>query len=304
MNNRINKITPNYVNLKAYFFLILSTMCWGLNTIFGQLAVGEVSPMAVVMLRWFGVLVISSFFFRKYVSQDWPLLRQKLLYIFAMGGLGYAGFNGMFYIAAHSTSAVNIGILQGAIPIFILLGSYLIYKTKITLTQFYGVIATLVGVGIVGVEGSFQNLSELVFRFGDVIMLLACSLYAGYTIGLRQRPVSSAIGLFTLMAGVAFIVSLPLVGIEVLLDKFLWPTSKGWVVVGLITLLPSLVAQILFIKGVEIIGPSRAGIFANLVPVFGSLFAVFILGERFMLFQGVGMFFVLGGIWLSERGKE
>jgi drug/metabolite transporter (DMT)-like permease len=68
-----------------------------------------------------------------------------------------------------------------------------------------------------------------------------------------------------------------------------------------IGLLPSLAAQVFFIRGVELIGPARAGLFVNLVPVFGALLAVLILGEPFALYHAVGLALVLGGIWLAER---
>ena len=69
-------------------------------------------------------------------------------------------------------------------------------------------------------------------------------------------------------------------------------------------MLPSFLAQVLFIKGVEIIGPGRAGIFVNLVPVFAALIAVAYLGEDFHAHHGLALALVLGGIWLAERGAS
>ena len=61
--------------------------------------------------------------------------------------------------------------------------------------------------------------------------------------------------------------------------------------------------QIFFIQGVTLIGPGRAGVFVNLVPVFASIMAVIFLGETFELFHGISLGLVLGGIGLSEIGK-
>ena len=66
---------------------------------------------------------------------------------------------------------------------------------------------------------------------------------------------------------------------------------------------PSFLAQICFIRGVELIGPGRAGVFVNLVPVFASIMAVGFLKEPFEGFHALALALVLGGIWLSERGK-
>ena len=62
-------------------------------------------------------------------------------------------------------------------------------------------------------------------------------------------------------------------------------------------------AQLFFIRGVEMIGPERAGIFVNLVPVFAALLAVMILGEAFQMFHALALMMVLFGIWLAERNK-
>ena len=79
------------------------------------------------------------------------------------------------------------------------------------------------------------------------------------------------------------------------------PSAKGWMLIALITLFPSFLAQIAFIKGVELIGPARSGIFVNLVPVIASGAAVLVLGEIFQWYHAASLALVLGGIWLAER---
>jgi drug/metabolite transporter (DMT)-like permease len=82
-----------------------------------------------------------------------------------------------------------------------------------------------------------------------------------------------------------------------------WPTLKGWAVLLYVGLLPSLMAQIFYMRGVELIGPARAGLFVNLVPVFGALLGVVLLGEPFALYHALGLALVLGGIALAERRR-
>lgn len=259
--------------------------------------------MVVVSLRWIGTPILLVIIGRKQFQRDWPVLRKHLLFLAAMGALGFTGFNSLFYIAAHSTTAINLGIIQAAVPGFVLLGALVAYRTPVTPLQIGGAALTMVGVVIVGSGGDMARLAALAFNFGDVIMIGACFLYAGYTVGLRQRPQVSSLSLLIILAGAAFAASLPFVAIEAALGQSQWPTQTGWIIVALITLFPSFLAQICFIRGVEMIGPGRAGIFINLVPVFASLFAVFFLKESFEIFHGAALALVLGGIWLSERGK-
>lgn len=78
------------------------------------------------------------------------------------------------------------------------------------------------------------------------------------------------------------------------------PDQQGISVVLYTALLPSLAAQVFFVKGVEYIGANRAGLFINAVPIFGTLLAIALLGEQFHLYHGVALACVLGGIWLAE----
>ena len=291
-------------NIKAYLLLTTTTLCWGANAILGKIAVGEISPMLLVTLRWLSVVILLLIFARKYLIQDWPILRHHLRYICLMGTLGFTAFNALFYVAAHSTSAINIGILQGSIPVFVLLGTFLLYQLRITAVQTFGVAVTLVGVVAVASGGDITLLANLSINRGDLYMLIACLFYAGYSIGLSRRPAVSALGLFSSIAMVAFIVSLPLLAIEIASDKFQAPTATGWIVVALVSILPSLIAQVFFMHGVSLIGPGRAGVFVNLVPVFTSILAVVFLQETFELFHAVSLGLVLGGIGLSELGKQ
>jgi len=137
-----------------------------------------------------------------------------------------------------------------------------------------------------------------------VLMIIAGSLYAGYAVALQRRPQVSSMGLFTIMAGAAFVASLPLVVIEASLGSLQWPTPQGWAIVVLITVFPSFIAQIFFLHSVHLIGPGRAGVFVNLVPVFASAMAVTLLHENFQFYHGLALLLVLGGIALSEHSAH
>jgi drug/metabolite transporter (DMT)-like permease len=290
-------------NLRAYLLLTFTTWCWGLNAIISRLAVGEISPMQLVTVRWLGVVLILAVIARDNIVRDWPILRRHLPFICLMGSCGFTAFNALFYVAGHHTSAINIGILQGSIPIFVLLGSLLVLRQPISLIQAGGVAVTLLGVVIVASRGDPGELLGMSVNRGDLLIVIACFFYAAYSIGLSRRPNVSALGFFAAVAVVAWIVSLPLVAIETYQQGWIAPTPTGWMLVLTVTLLPSLIAQIFFIQGVSLIGPGRAGVFVNLVPVFASIMAVIFLQEVFQAYHALALMLVLGGIWLSEIGK-
>jgi drug/metabolite transporter (DMT)-like permease len=289
---------------RAYGLLVFTTWCWGLNTIFSRLAVGEISPMQLVMFRWLGVIAFVLVFTRQYLIQDWPILRKHLLFLSVMGALGFTLFNYLFYLAGYYTTALNIGILQGSLPIFVLLGSLFFLRQGITAVQGVGVGITLIGVLIIATGGNLLELQELSLNRGDLYILLACSLYAIYSIGLTKRPDVRALSLFAVMAIAAWLVSLPLLALEISQQGWQTPSPKGWIIALVVTILPSLVAQIFFIQSVALIGPNRAGVFINLVPVFAAIMAVMFLQETFEQHHAISLALVLGGIALSELGRS
>ncbi|MDR3376791.1 MAG: DMT family transporter [Ancalomicrobiaceae bacterium] len=284
-----------------YLLLALAALFWGGNAVAGRLAIGHVSPMTLSLTRWIlsGLIVIVTA--RRQVVADWPVIRTRLPYLAAVAGVGFLGFNALLYFGAYSTTAVNLTILQGAIPVFVLLGGLLAYGTAVTTTQALGVTVTLLGVALIASKGELATIFHLRFAFGDVLMILACGCYAAYTVALVRRPQVSALAMFSMLAFFAALLSLPLLGIEIAAGQSYWPTSQGWLIIAYVALFPSVLSQIFFIRGVEAIGASRAGIFVNLVPVFGAALAVWVLGEPFGWYQMTALALVIGGIVWSQR---
>lgn len=285
----------------AFLMLGLTTLFWGGNTVAGRLAVGEVSPMMVVFLRWVIVAGILLPLQWTRIQTEWPAMRPRIVLMVLMAVFGFVGFNTLFYIAATQTTAVNLGIIQGSMPILVLIGSVIAFGTKARALQIFGILLTLAGVTIIAAQGSLETLLALAVNPGDGIMLIACVLYSGYTLSLRNRPKVSSLTFFAVLSGISVVASVPGFLFELSTQTAQWPTLQGWLVVLYIALFPSCLAQIFFMRGVELIGPARAGVFINLVPIFAAVLAVSILGEPFEWHHGTALFLVLGGIWLSER---
>ena len=180
------------------------------------------------------------------------------------------------------------------------MGAALFQRTPLTLLQAIGIPFTLAGVIAVASQGQLDVLLAFNFNIGDIGLVIACLSYAIYTLMLRNRPKVSGIGFFAIVAMAAFITSLPLLGLEMALGEAQWPTVEGWMIVAFIGICPSLLAQLFFLKAVELIGPGRAANFTNLVPIFGPLLAIILLGEPFHLYHAVALMLVLGGITLAE----
>jgi len=291
----------NWFWSQPVILLTLTTLFWAGNTVAGKVAVGNVSPSLLTFSRWGILMLFLPLVYARQMQHAWPVLRTKWIYIIAMGALGLAAFNLLFYFSAHHTTAVNIGILQGAIPIVVLIGAFFMYGTRITALQVLGVVVGLVGVVTVALRGVPSQLADLVLNRGDLMMAGACVLYAGYTLGLKSRPAVSGIVLFTYFAIAGAFLSAPFAIYEWWEGSVIWPDATGWIVIAYVTIFPSFLAQIFFLRSVDLIGPGRSGVFVNLTPIFSALFGVVLLSERFQMYHAIALALVLLGLWWAKE---
>lgn len=284
--------------------LVLTMLMWACNAISGQLAVGHVTPYTLVLMRWVMVVAVMWLICGREVIEHWPVIRTRLRPVILMSIAGFTGFNTLFYVASVHTTGLNIGILQGSMPVLVMVGAFLVYRTRVTPLQILGVATTLIGVTIVASRGDLEVLRTLAFNNGDVLMLIAIVLYCAYTVSLAARPNVPPIPLFTVFAIIALIAALPLAVWEFFQADYQPPTMQGWAVTVFVAIFPSCLAQIFFLRANDLVGPNRAAVFTNLVPIFTAILAVLLLGEEFALYHALALALVIGGIMMAQRGAR
>lgn len=287
-------------------YLVLTTVAiiWAGNAIAGKLAAGHVSPMLLTLLRWVvAVLVIMPFAWGD-LRREWPLVRRHLLLMFVLAAVGFASFNALFYWALNYTTAINATITQSSMPLMVFLGNLLLFRVRFTLFQLLGFLLTLLGVAVTVSRGQWSALLALELNQGDALMLLAVLLYGAYTLALRFKPPLHWRSAIAVLSVSALLASIPYAGIEWATGNMVAPDLQGLAVLVYIAVFPSLIAQSLYIRGVELIGANRANLFINLVPIFGAMLAVTLLGEALEMYHVVALLLVLAGISMAERGAE
>ena len=286
-----------------HLFLTLASLFWGFNAIASRLAIDEISPMSLVSGRWLGVMIILSIICRHQLSLGFQVFKSNYKWMIVMGLCGFTTFNSLYYISAHNTVAINLGIVQSTTPAFIMIISMFWLKTRINLKQVTGLLITFIGVSIVISNGNLASLLRLKLNNGDLLLIVACIFYAIYAVGLRKRPEINDVLLMTFFSYVAFIGSLPGLIIEITQYSFFFPTFKGLMILSVIIIFPSLLAQILFMKGVKIVGPALSGLYTNLVPIFTSVLAIIVLNEVFHIYHLISLIIIFLGIYIFDRKK-
>lgn len=285
----------------AYVLLTLTTLFWGGNAVAGKLAVGHISPMLLTTIRWGMALGVLSLFALPQLRRDWAQVRENIVLLSVLGAAGFALFNAAMYLALTYTTAINVSIEQAAMPLLIFIANFVLYRMAVSPGQIVGFILSIIGVALTATHGDLTRLAELDINRGDALMLAAVLLYGGYTVALRYKPQIHWQSLMMVMCAAAFVTSLPFTAWEFAIGSGIMPDARGWTIAAYTAILPSLLSQVFYMRGVELIGANRAGLFINLMPIFGTLLSIAILGEDFHLYHAIALTMVLGGIWLAER---
>ncbi len=290
---------------RPYLILILCVAFWGGNTVAGKAAVGNIDAYSLMIMRWTGAFLIILPFVARPLQRDWVALKRKWwLYLF-YGVVGYATFNVLVYLAAYHTSGVNTALDQVAVNIFVMALSFALFRTRVTGMQLLGVAITIVGVAVTATHGDLGRIGALDINFGDFLVIAACLAYAIYSIALRWKPPTHWLSFLfatiigAILASVVYQATLG-GGIGAFFAGIPHITPLGWIIALYTMVFPSIASQIFYVRGVELIGPNRASLFINLIPLFGALGSVLILGEPFEGYHMVAAGLIAAGIVLAE----
>jgi len=288
----------------AYLLLIATALFWGGNAIAGKLAIGHISPMMLTFLRWLVAFVVLVIIGRDHLRRDWPTIRQNWRYLFMLGALGFAAFNIGLYSALSYTTAINVSIEQAGMPMLIFLLNFLFFRQRAAALQIVGLVLSIAGVVLTASHGDPARLLALDLNIGDAIMLGSVIVYAIYSVALRFKPALHWMSLMIALCAAASIATIPFLFAEHAAGQLIAPDLRGWLILLYVAIFPSILSQIFYIRGIELIGANRASLFVNLVPVFGTLLSIVILGEKFEFYHVLALGLVFGGIWLAEASGK
>ena len=124
--------------------------------------------------------------------------------------------------------------------------------------------------------------------------------WSAYTlIGKKVAGVSTlAITTYAALLGTALLFIVTLARGELALPQ---ASARAWWALVYMGTLGTAVAFVWFLEGVKTLGPARAAIFVNLVPVAAIALAALLLGERITLAMIVGGALVIAGVWIINR---
>ena len=287
----------------AYLLLVLATLFWSGNFIVGKFAtLFEIPPLTLNFFRWITVWLILMPFTYKEIYNKLPIIKKNWLIISFMGVITISTFNSVVYFALNYTQVINAVLVLAAIPAATIVLSSLMKIEKTNIFQLLGLFLSIIGIGSIISNGDIQKIISLSFNKGDLWMLVCVFTWAFYSTLLKKHKFKfSQFTLIQLMVSIGVLFLIPqffyekAIGLEVNFNK------AFYLILFYVVVFPAIVAYYCWQKGIEIIGPNRASMFIQLMPLFSAVMAIMIFNEKFELYHFVGAAFIVSGIYLSNK---
>lgn len=280
--------------------LAVANLFWAGNIVLARGLAGQVPPVALAYWRWTGAFVVAVGFAWPRLRTDLPVMLRHWKTMLVLSATGIASYNTMSYIGLNSTTALNVLLLQSVTPLIIIVWAYLLFRERPTTRQSLGVLVSLAGVAAIAAHGSVEALTHLKLNPGDVWVLIALAIYAFYCVTLRKRPAVHPLSFLVAAMGIGSLMMLPFMLWEFATGARINGGAAAYLAIAYTAVLPSFVAYLFFNRGVELIGSGPAGQSLHLMPLFGSLLAVFFLHERFEIYHAAGIAMIAAGIILAS----
>ncbi len=278
-------------------------MFWSGNFIVGKFAtLFEIPPLTLNVFRWILAWLILIPFTYKEIYNNYSYIKKNFLIIGFLGIITISTFNSVVYVALNYTQVINAVLVLSAIPAVTIILSSFMKIDKTNHFQIFGLILSIIGVGSIISNGNIQKIISLSFNKGDLWMLVCVLTWSLYSTLIKKNKFNfSQFTLIQLMVSVGILFLIPQyfyeqsIGLEVNYNK------PFFLILFYVVIFPAIAAYYCWQKGVEIIGPNRATIFVQLMPLFSAVMAIIIFNEKFEIYHFVGATFIVSGIYLSNK---
>ena len=292
--------------LRTAILLTIPPLLWASNAVVGRLVGPLVAPITLNFLRWvfafFILLPIAYNVFRSGSGlwSHWP--RFVVLSL-----LGVGCYNALQYLALQTSTPLNVTLVAGSSPVFMLVLGAAFFKAPVRFTQVIGALLSIAGVAVVLCRGDWEQLLQVKFVQGDLYILLATACWSLYSWLLTRRAEPETLR----QNWSAFLMAQVVFGLgwsgAFAAAEWTWTDahiSWGWPLLSALAFVaigPSVLAYRCWGEGVRLAGPAVAGFFSNLTPLFAALISAAFLGELPQLYHALAFALIVGGIVVSSR---
>lgn len=288
----------------TYFKLILTAVFWGGTFIAGKIISHNIDPYSAAFLRF----LIASFFLiflTLKIEGRLPRLKpDKLFIVFLLGFTGIFSYNLFFFSGLHHIQANQASLIIASNPIFISLCSVLFFKEKLNFFKIAGLCLSVTGALIVISNGNLLNILKLGIGKGELLIFGCVISWVAYSILGKKAmndlsPIASVC--YSSIAGTVLLF-FPALFKGVFLNMTSYKPME-WASLFYLGFFGTVLGFLWYYEGIKQIGPMKAGIFINFVPISAIVLSFFILKEPLTLSLMIGAILVIAGVYLTNAGR-
>ena len=286
---------------KENFYLLTATFFWALGLIVGKFCSAEMPPMTLTLIRYLlaGIgMGIIHFIKEKELHLD----KSDLLYIFGLSFFGIVLNGVLFFKGIGMTSSINTSIISSTTPVIVCIIGVLFFKEKINIRNIISMICSICGILLLLTNGKISSLLAIEFNKGDLVILGAIISNGLYIIGSKKilKKYASTKILTYLFLFTALILS-PALYIEKDMYVLADVSTKAIISLLYMGIFSSLIAFLLQQQGIKKIGPVKASVYTNLIPIYSIILSAIILKEKVTFVQIMAMLLVMFAIMINMK---
>lgn len=290
--------------LNVHLKLIAMGLLWATSYPLGRYLAAYEAPQALVVIRTLIAFVFLLFIARRRREPRIAMTPRLVAQFLVLGFCGFCLHNFLMFKALEHTQANTGAVINGAIPVVVMVLDFLVFKRTIARWSVVGVALSFIGAAIVVSHGDLHSLLSGRIGYGELLFLVAIVGWAGYTIIARpllEQHASLAVTAYACLAGGVLMLPAMIWNLDATLNMLSDPrilallALQGVLTIGL--------GFLWYCEGVQALGPMNASVYINLVPIFGIILAAVTINElpSRALLLGAGL--VVGGLLLVNRAE-
>lgn len=286
----------------VYAKLVGSVFFWGATWISGRVLAQDMGPFSAALLR-FVTASVFLFLWSWHAGQGFPRLpRKEILPVAFLGLTGIFLYNAFFFTGLQTVPAGRAALIIASVPVVIGIMSALFLGDKLTCGKILGTLLSLTGAAIVLSGGNPLDLFHGGLSRGDLMILGCVGAWTAYSLSgsrvMRRLDPLLTVTWSCLLGTLMLVVPALTHGLT---EDIARASLVDWGNILFLGVIATGVAFTWYYAGIRAIGPARAGIFINLVPVFAIAMGYVILGEPVTSSLLSGGAMVISGVWLANR---
>lgn len=298
-------MTHKYTNTKIYLMMILATFFWAGAFIAAKLGVYELSPVLLTFLRM-GVAAVLIFPYMKWKMGDkWKIQKSELKHFLLAAVVGMIGYHMFFFTALKYTTASKASMINATNPLMTAVLAGLFMGERLTPKKIAMLFLALFGVSYIILSGDIKTLFGMQFNKGDLIMITGTLMWAIYGILVKRAvkeipPLKLATYSFIFSA----LITAPFAAYDFVSSNAISVGAGPYLAVVYMAVFPTVLGYSIQQIAISKIGPSKASLFINLVPIISTILAVLFLNEKIAPYHLIGAALIIVAVIVYNLDRQ